>query len=133
VAVKESQDALVAERLQALGVELLTEWDALVFLYRHAASLCTTAQIAQLIGYDKAEIGAALHKLESLGLIQRSRVSQGMRFYRFSAPEEPSRRSRLLELMNMAQDREGRLLLLKHLKRPGLPPVRRSDSGLRLA
>ena len=49
MAVKESQDALVAERLQALGVELLTEWDALVFLYRHAASLCTTAQIAQLL------------------------------------------------------------------------------------
>lgn len=133
MAIKESQSVLVPDRLQVLGVELLTEWDALVFLYRHAASLCTTAQIAQLIGYEKSEIGAALHKLEGLGLIQRSRVSQGIRFYRFSAPEEPSRYSGLLELMNLAQGREGRLLLLKHLKRPGLEPRPRRDSGLSLA
>jgi hypothetical protein len=133
VALKESQDVLVPDRLQVLGVELLTEWDALVFLYRHAASLCTTAQIAQLIGYDKAEIGAALHKLESLGLLKRSRVSQGIRFYRFSAPLDPSRHSCLLELMDLGQNREGRLLLLKHLKRHGLEPRRRRDSGLSLA
>jgi predicted transcriptional regulator len=133
VALKESHDVLVPDRLKVLGVELLTEWDALVFLHRHAASLCTTAQIAQLIGYDKSEIGAALHKLEALGLLQRSRVSQGIRFYRFSAPLEPSRYSCLLELMDLAQNREGRLLLLKHLKRPGLEPRRRRDSGLCLA
>jgi hypothetical protein len=133
VAVKESQDVLVPERLQALGLELLTEWDALVFLYRHVASLCTTAQIAPLIGYDRGEIAAALRKLEALGLIQRSRASQGIRFYRFSAPEEPSRHSCLVELMNLDQNREGRLLLLKHLKRPGLEPRVRRDSGLRLA
>jgi len=39
MAVEESQDVLVPERLQALGVARLTEWDALVFLYRHGASL----------------------------------------------------------------------------------------------
>jgi hypothetical protein len=133
VAIEESQDVPIIERLEVLGVEFLTEWDALVFLYRHAASLCTPAQIAHLIGYDKSEIGAALYKLETLGLIQRSRVSQGIRFYRFSAPVEPSRHSCLLELMNLAQDRRGRLLLLKHLKRPGLEPRRRRDSGLCLA
>jgi predicted transcriptional regulator len=114
-------------------VELLAEWDTLVFLYRHAASLCTTAQIAPLIGYDKAEIAAALQRLEALGLIQRSRVSQGIRFYRFSVPAESSRHGRLLELMNLTQNRAGRLMLLKHLKRPGLEPQRRRNSGLRLA
>jgi predicted transcriptional regulator len=133
VALKESQDVTVPDHLKILGVELLTEWDALVFLYRHAASLCTTAQIAQLIGYDKAEIGAALHKLEALGLLQRSRVSQGIRFYRFSAPLEPSRYACLVELMDLTQNREGRLLLLKHLKPPPLEPRRRRDSGLCLA
>jgi predicted transcriptional regulator len=133
VAIKESQDVIVPERLQVLGVELLTEWDALVFLYRHEASLCTPAQIAQLIGYDKSEIGAALHKLEALGLLQRSRVSQGIRFYRFSAPLESARQSSLLELMNLTQSRTGRLLLLKHLKRSTLEPRRRRHGGLRLA
>jgi predicted transcriptional regulator len=116
-----------------LGVANLTEWDALVFLYRHTATLCTAAQIAHLIGYEKSEISAALHKLEALGLIQRSRVSQGIRVYRFSASAEPWRLSGFLELMNLAQNRAGRLLLLKHLKRPMLVQRRRRDSGLRLA
>ena len=129
----EFQTVPVLERLQALGMSLLTEWDALAFLYRHPASLCTAAQIARLIGYDKAEVGAALHNLETLGLIQRSRVSQGIRFYRFSEPQDPSRRSCLLELMSLAQNRTGRLQLLKHLENSRQEPRRRRDSGLRLA
>ena len=123
----------MVEGLHALGVVNLTEWDALSFLYCHAASLCTAAQIAHLIGYDKGEIGAALHKLEAIGLLQRSRVSHGIRFYRFSAPTEPSRQSCLLELMNLARNRTGRLLLLKHLKRTMLVQRRRRDGGLCLA
>jgi DNA-binding MarR family transcriptional regulator len=133
VVIEESQELLVAERLQVLGVELLSEWDALVFLYHHPASLCTTAQIATLVGYDKTEIGAALHRLEALGFILRSRVFQGIRFYRFLAPKESARRSCLLELMNLAQNRGGRLLLIKHLKRTALEPRPKRDSGLRLA
>jgi DNA-binding IclR family transcriptional regulator len=133
VAIEEPQDVTVTERFQTLGLELLTEWDVLVFLYRHAASLCNAAQIAQLIGYDKAEIVAALHKLDALGLIQRSRVSQGIRFYRFSAPAEPSRYACFLELMNLAQNRTGRLVLLKHLKHPGSVQRRRRHGGLQLA
>ena len=133
MATEKSQDDLVLECLQTLGVALLSEWDALAFLYRHAASLGTAAQMARLVGYDKAEIAAALHKLESLGLLRRSRVSQGIRFYQFSAPTEPSRHSCLLSLMSLAQNRTGRLLLLKHLKGPRQELRKRRDSGLRLA
>lgn len=132
VAMEKSQDVLVLERLQALGVALLSEWDALAFLYRHPASLSTAAHIARLVGYDKAEIRAALHRLEGLGLIQRSRDYHGIRLYQFSAPPEPSRHSCLLELMSLAQNRTGRLLLLKHLKRPGHEPRWGRSSGLRL-
>jgi predicted transcriptional regulator len=116
-AIKRAEDVLVVECLQALGVELLSEWDTLVFLYRRTASLGTAAQIARLIGYDKTEVAAALHKLADLGLLRRSRDSQGIRLYEFSAPPEPGCRSCLTELMSLAQDRSGRLLLLKHLKR----------------
>jgi hypothetical protein len=133
VAAGESQDVLVLERLRSLGVALLTEWDALTFVYRHATSLCTAAQIARLIGYDKAETAAALQRLETLGLIQRSRVNQGIRFYRMSATLEPIYQSSLLELMSLNQDRAGRLLLLKHLRRLRVGPRRKRDSGLRLA
>jgi predicted transcriptional regulator len=132
ITVEKSKD-VVLERLQALGVALLSEWDALAFLYSHAASLGTAAQIARFIGYDKAEIGAALQRLETLGLIQRSRDSQGIRLYQFSQPPEPSRHSCLLELMSLGQNRTGRLLLLKHLKRPSQELRRRRDSGLSLA
>jgi DNA-binding MarR family transcriptional regulator len=123
----------VSLRLKALGVTYLSEWDVLTFLYRHAASLCTATQIATLVGYDKAEIGAALNRLETLGLIQRSRISQGIRIYQFLEPAELARRSSLTELMNLAQNRTGRLLLQKNLKSSRHEPRRTRDSGLRLA
>jgi DNA-binding MarR family transcriptional regulator len=115
---EKSQDELVVKSLRVLGTTLVSEWETLAFVNRHAASLGTAAQIAQFIGYDKAEIAAALRKLEALGLILRSRVSQGIRFYQLSEPLEPSRQSCLLELVNLAQSRAGRLLVIKHLKGP---------------
>ena len=132
MAAEELQDAIVLEHLHAVGVELTSEWDTLVFLYHHSASLGSAAHIARFIGYDKTETGAALRKLEALGLIERSRVSQGIRIFRFSAPSEPGRHSDLLALMAMGQDRAGRLLLLKHLQIPRQGLRRRPDSrGLR--
>jgi hypothetical protein len=89
MAPEKSQDESVLESLQTLGVALLPEWDALTFVYQRGASLCTAAQIARLIGYDKAETGAALQKLETLGLIERSRFTQAIRFYRLSELREP--------------------------------------------
>jgi DNA-binding MarR family transcriptional regulator len=123
----------VPQSLKALGVTHLSEWDVLTFLYRHAASLCTATQIASLTSHDKAEVGTALNKLETLDLIERSRISQGIRMYRFLESAEPGRRSALTELMNLAEDRAGRLLLLKHLKSPRHQPRRTRESGLRLA
>jgi len=131
---EEGEDELgVSQRLKALGLTQLSEWDVLTFVYRHASSLCTATQIAALIGYDKVEIGAALNRLEALGLIERSRMSQGIRIYQFLEPAEPGRRSSLIELKNLAQHRAGRLLLLKHLKSPRHEPRRTRDKGLRLA
>ena len=49
----ESEDGLIVERLQTLGVTHTTEWEVLAFLYRHAASLATAAQIAHLVGCDR--------------------------------------------------------------------------------
>jgi DNA-binding MarR family transcriptional regulator len=128
MALERTQDELVLEGLQALGVAVLTEWDVLTFIYGHAASLCTAAQIARLVGYDRGETGVALQRLEALGLIERSRVAQGVRFYRLSASVETLR-----HMMNLTRDRAGRLSLLRHLKRTQLAARRRRESGLRLA
>lgn len=124
------QDKLVLESLQALGITRVSEWETLAFVSRHAASLGTAAQIAPFIGYDKADIAAALRKLEALGLLQRSRVSQGVRFYQLSEPREPDRESHLLALVNLAQSRMGRLLVIKHLAGPTQAPRTRRDPHL---
>jgi predicted transcriptional regulator len=133
VSPEESSDFSVRESLKALGVSLVTEWDTLAFLCSHAACLVTAAQISRLIGYEKTEISAALHQLEAVGLIQRSRSSQGRRIYTYSEPREPGRHSCFLDLMRLAQHRTGRLLLLKYLKRPPQERRGRRDGGLRLA
>jgi biotin operon repressor len=125
-----SNDFLVAERLESLGVSRLSEWDVLVFLYHHGTSLTSAAQIAHLLGHSRAALIAALDRLESLGFIVRSRGYQGVRLYRFSVPTDPSRCSCFMELMILAENRPGRLLLLKQLQRDR-PPPRRSE-GFRL-
>ena len=133
VAVEKFSANSVRECLQTLGISLVTEWDTLAFLYSYSASLGNPTQIAQLIGYDKAAIGAALHRLEELGLIHRSRASQGTRLYQFAEPSEPGRGSYLLKMMSLAQSRTGRLLLLEPLMRPPQERCRSRNSGLRLA
>ena len=133
MAVGDSQDVAIGKCVQALGLTLISEWDVLAFLYRHAVNLGTAAQIAQLIGYDKADIGFALNRLESLRLIHRSRVSQGIRIYRVPTSLEPSRKACLLELINLAHNREGRMMLLNQLKRPVHELRERRRSGLGLA
>jgi hypothetical protein len=124
---------LIPHHLHALGLTRASEWDALSFLSRHAVSLGTAAQIARSIGYDSTEIGEALRRLEALGLIQRSRVSGVVRIYRFKEPPEPARRACLRELLDLAQNRTGRLLLLGYLKHLQSDLAGKRQSGLHLA
>ncbi|MGA8026746.1 MAG: helix-turn-helix domain-containing protein, partial [Bryobacteraceae bacterium] len=67
-----------------MGISLLSEWDVLAFSYRHGANLTSVEHIARLLGYGKAAVRSALDKLESLGLIRRSRASQGVRMHYFA-------------------------------------------------
>jgi len=131
VAGEKSSDFPFREHLEALGVSTLDEWDILTFLYRHGTSLTSASEIALVLGVNKAGVGVALDRLASLGLIQRSRGSQGVRVYQISVPADPSRSSRLTELMRLAENRDGRLLLLKYLPRD-TRPLRRIH-GLRIA
>jgi hypothetical protein len=131
VAPEESADLPVRERLKILGVSTLSEWDVLTFLQRHGTSLTSAAEIALLLGANKAGVSAAIDRLASVGLIQRSRGSQGVRLYRISVPTDPSCHSCFIELMRLAENRDGRLLLLKHLPRESRPS--RRTHGLRIA
>jgi len=102
--------------LRSLGLESLCQWDVLVFLYRHQPSLVSAEHIARFLGYATAEVVAALDSLESSGLVERSRVSQGVRWYQLTAPADPARRDALERLKTLAASPTVRLLLGRRLR-----------------
>lgn len=103
--------------LETLGVECLCQWDVLVFLCRRLTSLVSGEHIARLLGWPTADVVAALDHLEPLGLVNRSRVDQGVRLYQFTAPADSERGDALARLLNISESRSGRLLLAKALGR----------------
>src|ERR1700730_8766367 len=96
--------------LKTLGIESLCQWDVLVFLYRHQFSLISAEHFAHFLGYATAEVVAALDSLESSGLVERSRVSQGVRLYQVTASADPARRDALERLMTLVDSRTLRVL-----------------------
>ena len=104
-------DLQVEGWLKTLGIETLCQWDVLVFLDRHPSSLVSTQDVAHFLGYATAEAVATLESLESAGLVERSRVSQGVRLYQLTAPADPARRDALERLKPLADSHTVRLLL----------------------
>jgi hypothetical protein len=120
------------EHLDTLGIGQVAEWDVLVFIYRYGTSLASADQISRLLGYNRAIVGAALETLSLTGLVQRSRNSHGVRLYQ-SAPAVPNDpRQRALEEL-MAEERQGRLLLIRHLQQAAAGKEKRERGGLHLA
>ena len=113
-------DLQVEGWLKTLGIESLCQWDVLVFLYRHQPTLVRAEYMSRLLGNTTAEDVAALDSLESSGLVQPSRVSQGVRLYQLTAPADPTRRDALGRIMTLADSHTVRLLLGRRLrgKRP---------------
>ena len=105
--------------LDSMGISLLSEWDVLAFVYRHGASLASSDQIARLIGYESTVVRAALDRLETENLIERSRLSKGVRFYRILASPDARRQRRLQQIVCLLETRAGRLQLTKRQKPHG--------------
>ena len=112
-----SSDILVQECLKSLGISLLGDWDVLIFLYRHRVVLASSEQIARLLGYPTKAVNDALDRLESRGLVKRSRSSEGVCLYQFVFSEEHlAPESCFGRLMSLVENRTGRLLLVKRLR-----------------
>jgi hypothetical protein len=109
-------DAEIDGWLKTLGIALLCQWDVLVFLYRHQASLVGADVIARLLGYASGPVVATLDVLEGLGLVERSRVSQIVRLYQFTVPSDPRRGDAWARLLALASHRAGRVRLAKRLR-----------------
>src|SRR5712664_3626076 len=108
-------DLQVGGWLKTLGIESLSQWDVLVFLYRHPSLLVSAEHIPRFVGHATAEVVAALDSLESSGLVERSRVSQGGRLYQVTPPSDPTRRDALERLMTLVDSHTVRLLLARRL------------------
>jgi len=122
----------VVKNLSTLGIVHLAEWDVLAFIYRHGTSLAGAERIASLLGYSRSVVGSALDSLTGKRLVQRSRNSRGVRIYQFiGAVPDVSLQLALDELMKVAGERPGRLLLIKHLKQAAAGKNQRG--GLQLA
>jgi hypothetical protein len=124
-------DLQVEGWLKTLGIESLCQWDVLVFLDRHPSILASNEHIARFLGYaTTAEVVAALDSLESSGLVERSRFSQGVRLFQLTGPADPTHRDALERLMTLADSRTVRLLLARRL--PGSrPDQNKNDFPLR--
>jgi DNA-binding MarR family transcriptional regulator len=114
-----NRELAVQSCLESMGISLLSEWDILAFVYRHGPSLTSTDQIARLIGYDSAVVGAALDRLERAKLIERLEPSHGVRLHRMLASMEAQHRQRLQQFVSLSESRDGRLLLLRLLNKSG--------------
>jgi hypothetical protein len=126
-------DAEVEGWLKALGVDSLCQWDVLVFLHGHRASLLGADHVARLLGYPNEPVIAALDALEALGLVERSRVSGGARLYQFTAPAGGPRGEAVERLLDLAVDRPGRLRLLAQLRRGEQNPPQGREVARRLS
>jgi DNA-binding MarR family transcriptional regulator len=99
----------------SVGISLLCDWDVFAFVYRHVTSLTSADHIARLVGYESKVVGRALDRLESQKLIERSRPSRGVRFYRVLTSRDVEHRRCLRELVTLSESRAGRLELAKRL------------------
>jgi DNA-binding MarR family transcriptional regulator len=115
-------DSEVAGWLHTLGVESLCEWHVLIFLYRHQTTLLGAEYLARLLGYTTEPVVAALDVLESLELVERSRVSQGARLYKFLAPLASPGSEAFAQLQTLADDRAGRIRIYMQLRRGDSSP-----------
>ena len=117
MSLKVPTDAAIEGWLKTLGVKSIVEWDTVVFLYRYHASLMTAEHIARMLGCATNEVINAMDSLEFVGLVERSRTSQGVRLYQFTRPIGPTRGDAFDGLMSIAESRAIRLFLARKWRR----------------
>ena len=126
-------DVRVDAWLNIVKISDLSEWDVLIFFYRHGTSLASAENIALLLGYSKSVVGKALDALGILGVVQRSRSSQRVRLYRFILPPEAIYQESLKQLLELSETRSGRLIVIRRLRQRAKTVPAPARSGWRLA
>ena len=105
---------MIDKAIQTLGIHQMCQWDVLVFLHRHRTTLLSADQIARFTCYGTGSVIAALDHLEAKGLVERSRLSRGVRLYQLTAMDNP-RGPAFDELLRLTGSRTGRVGLMEKL------------------
>ena len=108
----------IDEWFKTLAIDEMCQWDLLLFLHRRRTTLLSAEQIARFMCYGTAPVVTALDHLESLSIVERSRLSQGARLYRLIELDGP-RAEAFKELMALTESRSGRLAMAEKLLNPG--------------
>jgi hypothetical protein len=85
-------------------------------VYRHGVTLASADQIASLVGYETAAVDSALTRLALEKLVERSRPSHGVCFFRFLAPSDAERKRCFEQLLSLLENRVGRVLATNQLR-----------------
>ena len=113
---RKSLELLMQDCLMSMGVSQLIEWDILILLYHHGVILSSADRMACLLRCESTRIGNALDRLECRGVIESSRPSGGARFYKVAVSSDASRHNCFQQLLSVAGNRAGRLMVAKILK-----------------
>jgi DNA-binding MarR family transcriptional regulator len=112
--------------LKTLGIEDICQWDVLVFLHRQRQALLSPDDLDTLMGYEEGAVARAMKHLESVGLVERSRESYGVRLYHLH-PLSGSHRRAFEGLVATSDSRAGRLALMNKLRATAKRSPARSD------
>jgi len=94
-----------------------SDLDLLIFFARHPRTLLASEQLAAFLGYGANEIDASLDTLVGARLITRTATPLlAARLYELPV-DHPTRGGWLPALLQLASTREGRLALLRALRR----------------
>ena len=124
---EESQDKLIKECLGCLGISSIYEWDVLLFLHRHGATITHNGELAQFVGYESRAVSDALDKLRDRGLVASSRPNSRCELYQVSVNTRAEYNTSFQQLIRVAASREGRLILARQLKVVADSQVERGD------
>jgi DNA-binding MarR family transcriptional regulator len=106
---------MLDEWLKTLQIDEICQWDLLIFLHQHRTTLLNAEDLARLMGYESGPIIAALERLESVGIVERSRLSRGARLYQLAPLNGPPGRA-LAELLTLSESRAERLAVVEKLR-----------------
>lgn len=100
--------------------------DLLVFLYRHPRILLTSEQIAAFVGREMKQVAQSLDMFIAAGLLERTQnPTHAARMYllELDGPQGDG----FKKLLELASTREGRRVILEHLKPAGTRTAERSQ------